>query len=257
MSNPRNQGPSFRHRGKLTWGTVAVALLALAYQLLVGSPPGTGTLERTPAGQGQQQGNDAVAGGFDYLLLSLSWSPTYCEDLGSRRGNDPQCNGNRPYAFVLHGLWPQYTKGWPEDCPANFDTWVPNDVITSMLDIMPSKSLIVHEYKKHGTCSGLASRDYFQLARKMYESVRIPDAYTRLNQRLVTNITDIEQDFLRANRNLKADMIAVTCKTGGSTPRLQEVRICFDKSGVPKACGDNERQSKLCRSDHVSMPPVR
>ena len=29
---------------------------------------------------------------------------------------DEQCHSARPYAFVLHGLWPQYERrGWPEN----------------------------------------------------------------------------------------------------------------------------------------------
>src|SRR5262245_819748 len=55
------------------------------------------------------------AGVFDYYLLALSWSPTYCAE---RRGTayDQQCDvrQGRPYAFVLHGLWPQNERGWPE-----------------------------------------------------------------------------------------------------------------------------------------------
>src|SRR5262245_33662096 len=55
-------------------------------------------------------------GAFDYYVLALSWSPTYCADGGEER-NDPQCTlgqKGRPYAFVLHGLWPQYERGWPQ-----------------------------------------------------------------------------------------------------------------------------------------------
>src|SRR5262245_40576168 len=55
------------------------------------------------------------AGVFDYYLLALSWSPTYCAGLDDGR-YDPQCHGRerRPYAFVLHGLWPQFENRWPE-----------------------------------------------------------------------------------------------------------------------------------------------
>ena len=58
-----------------------------------------------------------LPGQFDYYALSLSWSPTYC---GSNAGqNDPQqCGPGRAYAFVVHGLWPQYAQGWPENCRA-------------------------------------------------------------------------------------------------------------------------------------------
>ena len=53
-------------------------------------------------------------GQFDFYVLSLSWSPSFCESAGER-GTPPreQC-GARPYSFVVHGLWPQYDRGFPE-----------------------------------------------------------------------------------------------------------------------------------------------
>ena len=67
--------------------------------------------QRSPQGQGYQ------AGVFDYYVLALSWSPTYCAGLDNGR-YDPQCHGRerRPYAFVLHGLWPQFEQRWPQFC---------------------------------------------------------------------------------------------------------------------------------------------
>ena len=55
-------------------------------------------------------------GEFDFYVLSLSWSPSFCE-AAQERGNSSrnqqiQCGG-RPYAFVVHGLWPQYDRGFP------------------------------------------------------------------------------------------------------------------------------------------------
>jgi ribonuclease T2 len=61
------------------------------------------------------------------------------------------------FLFVVHGLWPQYAKGW-----LSFETrenWVPQKLIDGMMDVMPSKKLIIHEWKKHGTCSGLYKRN--------------------------------------------------------------------------------------------------
>src|ERR1700729_2986492 len=58
-------------------------------------------------------------GKFDYYVLSLSWSPSFCaanaERPSARSKPDPQC-GPRPYSFVVHGLWPQYERGFPEFC---------------------------------------------------------------------------------------------------------------------------------------------
>ena len=83
---------------------------------------------------------------------------------------DPQCHGRerRPYAFVLHGLWPQFEQRWPEFCRTSESTFVPEAVAQRMLDIMPSKRLIFHEYRKHGTCSGLGVDGYFDLSRRLY-----------------------------------------------------------------------------------------
>jgi ribonuclease T2 len=195
-------------------------------------------------------------GRFDYYVLALSWSPTYCADRGNSR-NDQQCNPRgRPYAFVLHGLWPQYERGWPKDCRSSDRGWVPGPVADRMLDIMPSKKLIFHEYRTHGTCSGLGVDRYFGLARELYEKVKIPEKFAELdNDRMTISPGELARDFLAANPGLRPDMIAVQC--GGPGNRLREVRICFDKSGAFRSCGTNENQRRLCAADRMYVPPVR
>src|SRR3981189_389823 len=58
-------------------------------------------------------------GEFDFYVLSLSWSPSFCEEASERgnsgRSQQAQCGG-RPFSFVVHGLWPQYEHGFPEYC---------------------------------------------------------------------------------------------------------------------------------------------
>jgi ribonuclease T2 len=104
--------------------------------------------------------NQNEPGKFDFYVLALSWTPSYCEAEGDRRGGDEQCNRGRPYSFVVHGLWPQYERGFPNSCvtPA---PWVASGLIRSMLDLMPARGLIVHEWRTHGTCSGLGPENYF------------------------------------------------------------------------------------------------
>lgn len=192
------------------------------------------------------------AGQFDYYTIAMSWSPTYC---ATRRGGrfDPQCDGRRPYAFVLHGLWPQYNRGWPQNCYVE-DNWVPNHIIKSMLDIMPSKRLVIHQWKKHGVCSGLGPEAFFALSRKAFETIKIPARYISPSKPIVISPSEIENDFLKTNNKLKADMISISCGRG---KRLREIRICFDKNLNLTQCGVNENQRKLCRLDKVVMPPVR
>src|SRR4051812_35355712 len=58
-------------------------------------------------------------GQFDFYVLSLSWSPSFCDAVTERSAESaarqPEC-GDKPYAFIVHGLWPQYEKGFPEYC---------------------------------------------------------------------------------------------------------------------------------------------
>ncbi len=161
-----------------------------------------------------------------------------------------------PFAFVLHGLWPQYERGWPQDCRSSDRGFVPRPVASRMLDIMPSERLVFHEYRKHGTCSGLGVDGFFDLARRLYEKVRIPPRFVGLtDSRMTISPADLAQDFMAANPGLRPDMIVVQC--GGSGSRLKEVRICFDKGGNFRACGRNENQAKLCRAERMYVPPVR
>jgi ribonuclease T2 len=203
------------------------------------------------------RGDRNQAGAFDYYVLALSWSPTYCVE---RRGNsyEPQCDARsgRPYAFVLHGLWPQHERGWPENCRSSDRGWVPGPVAERMLDIMPSKRLVFNEYRKHGTCSGLGVDGYFDLARQLHDKVKIPPRFVRVaDDRLLVSPGELVDDFLAANPDLKPDMMAVQC--GGSGNRLREVRICFDKGGNFRACGRNENQRRLCSANRMYVPPVR
>lgn len=192
-------------------------------------------------------------GQFDYYALAMSWSPTYCATQGRSRPNEPQCAGERPYSFIMHGLWPQYNRGWPLYCETGTRPWVPNELIREMLDIMPSKRLIIQQYRKHGVCSGLSPENYFRNARKAFESIKIPARYISPQDYLNVTPEEIENDFLKTNPELTADMISIDCKSRN----LRELRICFSRDLKPVRCGVNEQQQKLCSAQKIAMPPVR
>src|SRR6195256_1091268 len=121
-------------------------------------------------------------GQFDFYVLSLSWSPSYCDAAAERSperaARDQQC-GERPFAFVVHGLWPQYESGFPEFCQ-NPAPRLDRNIVSSMLDLMPSPRLIFREWDRHGVCSGLPSRAYFETVRKARAIVKIPSDYLDL-----------------------------------------------------------------------------
>jgi ribonuclease T2 len=207
-----------------------------------------GFLAASPA-----SGAGGKPGKFDYYVLVLSWSPSFCAGEG-RAKKSPQCSGTRPFAFVLHGLWPQYETGWPNDCHQGRKPRVPSTLINTMLDIMPARRLVIHQYNKHGTCSGLDPESYFQTARKAFEAIKIPARYLQPQKPVIISPREIENDFLKTNLELTPEMISISC---GRNKRLRGVRICFSKDLALRGCGANETQQKLCKLDKIVMPGVR
>jgi len=196
---------------------VAAALGALYLDQRAGQDSGANP---APADQGRaRQGPVAEANGFDFYVLSLSWSPSYCEAEGAD-ANRQQCASGRPYAFVVHGLWPQYETGYPESCPTD-EPSVADTTLRSLYDLMPSAGLIRHQWRKHGTCSGLSQDDYFAVLRAAREKVAIPAAYRRLDAYRSVDPDAVERDFLAANGGLEKEGVAVTC----DRRFLREVRI--------------------------------
>jgi ribonuclease T2 len=189
-------------------------------------------------------------GQFDFYVLSLSWSPSFCEASAERGAAPQQQCGARPYSFVVHGLWPQYEKGFPEFCQQPAPR-LDRGTVSSMLDLMPAPRLIFNEWDKHGTCSGLPARGYFETIRKARALVKIPDAYIELKQPLTVTPDAVEDSFVKANPGLTRDAIAVTC----NDRRLSEVRICLGKDLQFRGCGEIDQRA--CRREELVMPPLR
>lgn len=190
-----------------------------------------------------------LGSGFDFFVLSLSWSPSYCEAEGAD-ANRQQCGAARPYAFIVHGLWPQFERGFPRDCPTDHPK-VPDQTVRALYDLMPSAGLVRHEWQAHGSCSGLGQQDYFRTLRAARERVAIPAAFRRLDDYRTLSPQEAETAFQEANPDLPPDAVAVTC----DRRYLREVRICLSKNLEFRACPEIDR--KACRASKVVMPPVR
>jgi ribonuclease T2 len=183
------------------------------------------------------------AGDFDYWLLALSWSPSWCAT--EARGPAEQCDPARDLGFVLHGLWPQYEDGWPEYCttPARDPS---RRQTAAMADVMGSGGLAWHQWKKHGRCSGLEADAYFDLSRLAFTLTARPDLDPRMTAE------EIEDAFLAANPGLEAEHLVVTCRDG----LVREVRLCLTRDLAPRTCGaDVERGSCRARGA-LAVPPI-
>lgn len=220
----------------------SLASLALLGFVMLCAPGSASARHRSHAGAG-------TPGDFAYYLLSLSWSPAFC--LASPGA--AECNGPRRYGFIVHGLWPQYEKGWPENCDVHVS--VPDDVVQGIADLMPARGLVYHEWSAHGTCSGLEPSAFFALVRRARTGISIPQELASPTQAVERPPASIVSAFLRANPRLPAQSVVVTC-TGQGSPRLREVHVCLDRDLAPRACSADALRG-ACKADQVIVPPIR
>lgn len=189
------------------------------------------------------------AGAFDYYVLSLSWSANWCAREGDARGSD-QCDARHDHGWILHGLWPQYTRGWPSFC-TTAQRPPSRGMTAGMTDIMGSPGLAWHQWKKHGTCSGLSAEDYFALARQAYDNLTRPEVFRRLQRSVKLPTSVVEEAFLVANPGLQPDMLTITCKDG----YIQEARLCLSRDLTPVSCGPDAVRD--CSMTDALFTPIR
>jgi ribonuclease T2 len=222
-------------------GLLAFGLLVAA----VGAASAQGTeSDRRPRGE---------AGRFDFYVLSLSWSPSFCAEMAERmegRGAPSGECGTHAYGFIVHGLWPQYERGFPQYCEVPSPR-LARSIVSTMLDLMPAPRLVYNEWDRHGTCSGLSPRDYFDTVRKAHAAIKIPPQYLDLQSPLIVSPAAVEDAFVSANPDLARADMAIDCEAG----RLTEVRLCFSKDLKFRACP--QVAADTCRRPKVLMPPMQ
>ena len=190
----------------------------------------------------------------DYLTLVLSWSPTYClSDAGKR--DRQQCSSKRSYAFVVHGLWPQYEKGWPDYCAGEKAPWIEDDTLELAQTFMPSRKLVIHEWKKHGTCYSSQPEAYFDATETLFRSINIPRQHQNPKDWITTSPQDLKSAFLEANPQFPTQGISIHCGNARDRAQLKEIRLCYDRTGAPRNCGGNEKRQ--CRAKQLVMPPAK
>ncbi|MDJ1015675.1 MAG: ribonuclease T2 [Paracoccaceae bacterium] len=198
---------------------------------------------------GMARADGEPAGDFDYYVLSLSWSPTWCALEGDARGS-PQCAEAADFGWVLHGLWPQHEAGWPSYCPTSERN--PSRAETAaMADLMGSGGSAWHQWNKHGRCTGLSSEGYYALSREAYARVARPPVFRLLTSPVRVPAEVIEDAFLEVNSSLRADQITITCKRG----RIQEARVCLTRGLEFRDCGQDVVRD--CQMGDALMAPIR
>ena len=177
-------------------------------------------------------------GEFDYYAMALSWSPQHC---AIKPADREQCS--RQLGFVLHGLWPQYQRGYPSSCSRER---LDPAMEQQFAGLYPSRFLYGHEWEKHGTCSGLSQEAFHQLASDLRQKVKIPVAYQSPAEPLRKSTFELKADLAAANHWLAPDTRTVACADGGRF--LREIYICINKEGTDAVPCSDEMQKRERRS---------
>lgn len=187
---------------------------------------------------------------FDFYVMTLSWSPGFC-DLGGEDKSPDQCATGAGNGFVVHGLWPDKSYGPnPEECNPDQDASAAD--LATARGLYPTEGLARYEYRKHGICTGLSAEDYFAAVRYVRDQLKIPPMLQGPREWRRVPPQAIEQGFIAANANLTAENMAVTCARG----ELVDVRFCLSRdlkafAVCPKVAGHT------CHRSSIAVAPVR
>lgn len=178
----------------------------------------------------------AAAQPVDQYVLALSWSPAFCARADPER-NRLQCDPDADRTFIVHGLWPNTRTDKPANCPATTPDPGP-DLVDSMLDVTPSRSLLRYQWKKHGRCSGLDAARYLATVRAAAEMVRIPPGLATIRDDLTVAPDVLRDAFQAANPGLPEDGVFVRCRRD----ELVEVRVCLSPELAFEECRQPPRR---------------
>jgi ribonuclease T2 len=215
------------------------------------SPPASATAQErdspnavgagAPSGRRSRRGRagtQAAPGDFDFYLLNLSWSPEFC----ATHASSSECG--RGLGFVVHGLWPQNFNGnYPERCsdapgPSNPQAYI---------DLIPTVSLVEHEWQTHGTCSGLAADAYFAAIRAAYSRVKIPAEIGSASGPASVTPQQFLARFAQVNPAFPSGSLALSCGNN----RLTAIELCLSKDLQPESC----QGVRSCRANAIQIAP--
>ncbi len=162
------------------------------------------------------------------LVLAYYWWPQECRR--DAAAGTPGCAAG--FGFKVHGLWPDAANGtWPQYCAA--PTPISRQTLRASYCMTPSPALLQHEWAKHGTCGWRTPAAYFARARKIADTIRLPDV-DRLPGLTAGAVRDA---IVAANPRLPRTSLFV------GTDRnqwLTEVRVCLTTAYVPAPCPDGK-----------------
>ncbi len=164
--------------------------------------------------------------------MALGWSPEFCH-AARRPGRQRalQCSGRAGrFGLVVHGLWPESERGWPQWCPTRKRPT--GTEVARQLCLSPAASLVARQWAKHGACMTKRPATYFKVIRILWNSYRLPDL-DRLSRQEDLRAGDVRQAFAAANPGWDTGMVGIEANARGW---LEELRLCYDRHFHPARC---------------------
>lgn len=225
-------------RGLGRWG-----LLVQIVTLLLFAPQGLATAVEVSSAKPQ----NSLSQSFDYVVLALSWSPTYCAS-SAKRSKTAQCQNGTNRGFVVHGLWPQANDGSRLRCAPSMGAFS-KALFERAVEIFPDVNLAQAQWQRHGQCFGFSADAYLEWTAKARAKLVIPDSFKVIDKPASVAPEKIRTDFVAANIGLQNDSISVSCRKS----ELVEVLVCL-KSDLSNFVPCPLIVKRSCRAPFVQIP---
>lgn len=201
------------------------------------------------------------AQGFDYLVYSVTWQPSFCVLKPDTAG----C-ATPPQRFLTHGIWPyknsttEKTNRHPAFCntaPGCQSTQacdISEDNLAQVTRELTSTNLVPdrpeamfrHEWKKHGSCSGKSDRYYFADIVNLRKVVTFnQDAFNR-----VVGSSVVFSDLKR----LFPENTSFRCFVRDNKQYLHEVFYLIDTQGKPYTTDKRLQIGIACNEQPTYVP---
>lgn len=223
------------------------------------TPPRIEVGSITEPDRGSTKVNAGTKADFDFYLLALTSHPAFCAD---GHGREPECRADRPVPISIHGLWPEKLEPgkYPRDCKGP-ELDLDDALELRLIALMPGMTdgLHVHEWRKHGTCTGLDDDQYF--SDMLFRAQKVDAALARSLMTLAGRVTTAKvlRNFADEHEEGLGATLTFHCRTLRNAPlehrrepHLIEIRQCIDDNayrgapGTPISCASVNRGDQGC-----------
>ncbi|WP_449432135.1 ribonuclease T2 family protein [Pseudomonas putida] len=195
-----------------------------------------------------------------FWVYSVTWQPTFC----LMRPDTPGCD-SAPQRLLTHGIWPynqstdESSNRHPQFCTTSesckndacsmsddqMNRVLANEPLRALVTTEP-KGMFAHEWKKHGTCSGLSMEGYFQAFVDLREKVVVqkdPEAFARMIGRAT--------EFSRIREVFPANTAFRCYRDKDGRQYLHEVFYLIDRQGEPYLKEKNLQIGVQCQPEET------